>query len=87
MRRVDQYLPALFTIFESFNSQIIDARMIELAGELAEEHVTGLAGDAGEQGMPWRDVGVWTQDQWTFLMGKCLGTMSEFHVVYAFELN
>lgn len=87
MRCVDQYLPALFTIFESFNSHIIDARMIELAGELAEEHVAGLAGDAGEQGMCWRDVGIWTQDQWTFLVGKCLGNMSGFCHMYASHMH
>ena len=78
MRCVDQYLPALFTIFEGFNSHVIDARMIEFAGELSEGHVAGLAGDFGEQGMRWRDVGIWTQDQWTFLIGKCLGYMRKF---------
>lgn len=71
------YIPALFKIWEAFNSAIVDDRMINLVGELSEEHVAGTAGDAGaEGGAPWKDVGIWTQEEWTVLIGKALGSMS-----------
>lgn len=71
------YIPALFRIWEAFNSAIVDDRMINLVGELSEEHVAGTAGDAGpDGGAPWKDVGIWTQDEWTILIGKALGSMS-----------
>ncbi|KAH8120588.1 hypothetical protein DFH11DRAFT_1838384 [Phellopilus nigrolimitatus] len=75
--RPQEYLPVLFTIWEAFNSSIVDDRMIELMGDLAEEHVSGPAGPYGEEcGANWRDVGIWSEDQWTLLMGKCLGSMN-----------
>jgi proteasome activator subunit 4 len=70
------YLPALFAIWEAFNSSIIDDRLLEFAGSLAEEHVAGLNG--GEGGAKWEDVGIWTQAQWNVLIGKGLGSMSMF---------
>lgn len=72
------YLPALFAIWEAFNSNIVDERMIELMSELAEEHVAGLAGPLGEGGSTrWNDVGIWSDKQWVFITGKCLGSMSK----------
>ena len=51
--------------------------MIELMAELAEEHVSGPAGPLGEDGATaWNDVGIWNEQQWIFLAGKCLGSMS-----------
>ncbi|EPQ60983.1 hypothetical protein GLOTRDRAFT_53630 [Gloeophyllum trabeum ATCC 11539] len=71
------YLPPLLKIWEAFNSTVVDDRLLELIGDLSEEHVAGKAGDAGEEGgAEWKDVGIWTQDQWTFLMGKALGSMN-----------
>ncbi|TFK41322.1 hypothetical protein BDQ12DRAFT_768249 [Crucibulum laeve] len=71
------YLPALFKIWEAFNSSIIDDRLLEIMGDLSEEHVAGAAGDSeGEGGAQWHDVGIWTQAQWNFLVGKGLGSMS-----------
>lgn len=71
------YMPALFKIWEAFNSAIVDERMINLVGELSEEYVAGTAGDAGpDGGAPWKDVGIWTEDEWTVLIGKALGSMS-----------
>lgn len=47
-------------------------------GNLAEEHVAGKAGEAGSDGgAEWRDVGIFTDEQFTFLVGKCLNSMSE----------
>lgn len=75
---IQQYLPTLFAIWEAFNSNVIDDRLTELVGDLAEEHVAGTAGVFGtEGGAQWRDVGIWAEDQWTFLMSKCLGSMSK----------
>ena len=46
-------------------------------GDLAEEHVAGIAGDAGEEGgAAWKDVGIWTAAQGNRLIGKGLGSMS-----------
>lgn len=44
--------------------------MLEMLGDLAEEHVVGPA--------EWKDVGLWTEEEWTFIAGKMLGSMSEF---------
>jgi proteasome activator subunit 4 len=73
------YLPVLFKLWEAFNSSVIDERLLELCGDLSEEHVGGLAGDATQEGnAKWQDVGIWTKDQWTLLTGKALGAMSMF---------
>ncbi|EJD04282.1 uncharacterized protein FOMMEDRAFT_167503 [Fomitiporia mediterranea MF3/22] len=75
--RPQDYLPALFSIWETFNSNIVDERMIELMAELAEEHVSGSAGPLGEDGATaWSEVGIWNEQQWIFLAGKCLGSMN-----------
>ena len=72
------YLPVLFELWEAFNSSIIDERLLDLCGELSEEHVSGKSGDAGEEGgAEWKDVGIWSESQWTLLAGKTLGAMSE----------
>lgn len=70
------YLPALFKIWEAFNSSVMDDRLLEMCGELSEEHVSGTAGDAGQGGAPWKDVGIWTESQWATLVGKGLSSIS-----------
>ena len=71
------YLPAIFKVWEAFNSVLLDERLIEFMGELAEEHVAGVAGNAGlEGGAQWKDVGMWSNAEWTALMSKALGSMS-----------
>ena len=70
------YLPALFKIWEAFNSGVIDDRLLEMCGELSEDHVSGTAGDAGQGGAPWKDIGIWTESQWATLVGKSLGSIS-----------
>jgi proteasome activator subunit 4 len=62
------YVPALFKLWQAFNSSVIDDRLLEFFAELAEEHVADETA--------WRDVGMWTEEQWTFLAGKMLGSMS-----------
>ena len=71
------YLPALFKIWEAFNSSVMDDRLLEMCGELSEEHVSGTAGDAGQGGAPWKDVGIWTESQWATLVGKGLSSISK----------
>lgn len=74
------YLPALFKLWEAFNSSIIDDRLLELAGQLSEEHVSGTSGSAGEEGGAlWKDIGLWTHAQWNLLLSKGLGSMSNFY--------
>ncbi|KAH9947705.1 ARM repeat-containing protein [Amylocystis lapponica] len=71
------YLPTLFKLWEAFNSSVVDERLIELCGELAEEHVAGKQGDAGDEGgAEWRDVGIWSESEWTVLAGKALTSMN-----------
>ncbi|KAF4605508.1 hypothetical protein EYR40_004292 [Pleurotus pulmonarius] len=56
--RIDLYLPTIFVLWEAFNSFTVDDRLIELAGDLSEEHV---AGAAKKDGAKWRDVGIWSE--------------------------
>ncbi|KAL4264291.1 BLM10 family protein [Pleurotus pulmonarius] len=71
--RIDLYLPTIFVLWEAFNSFTVDDRLIELAGDLSEEHV---AGAAKKDGAKWRDVGIWSESEWTTLIGKGLGSMN-----------
>lgn len=70
------YLSAIFNIWEAFNSVLVDERLIEFVGELAEEHVAGNAGPEG--GAQWKDVGMWSEKEWTVLISKALGSMSTY---------
>ncbi|KAF5337321.1 hypothetical protein D9611_003207 [Ephemerocybe angulata] len=70
------YLPALFRIWEAFNSSIIDDRMLELCADLSEDHVAGQAGDLGELAPQWKEVGIWSQWEWDFLSAKALGSLN-----------
>ncbi|TFK76811.1 hypothetical protein BDN72DRAFT_829977 [Pluteus cervinus] len=69
------YVPTLFKLWEAFNSSAIDDRLLDVAGELSETHIAGKAGDAGEGGAEWKDIGIWTQAQWDILVGKGLLSM------------
>jgi proteasome activator subunit 4 len=72
------YLPTVFKIWEAFNSSSLDDRLIDFVGELSEEHVAGTAREVGEDGgTQWKDVGIWSETEWTVLMGKALGSMSK----------
>ncbi|KAG9314593.1 hypothetical protein JVU11DRAFT_5396 [Chiua virens] len=70
------YLPVIFKLWEAFNSFSMDDRFLELAGNLAEEHVAGKAGDFGEEGgAQWKDVGIWSEQEWTLLVSKGFESM------------
>ena len=72
------HLPTVFKLWEAFNSSVVDDRFVELCGELAEEHIAGQFGDAGLEGAAeWKAVGIWSEAEWTFLIGKTLGSMSK----------
>lgn len=73
-RHIDQYMPIIFKLWEAFNSSVLDDRFLDLAGELSERHVGGTVGTEG--GAPWKDVGIWTDDEWNFLVGKGLGSLN-----------
>jgi proteasome activator subunit 4 len=71
------YLPTIFKVWEAFNSSLLDERLIEFVGDLSEEHVAGTSGKVGvEGGAQWKDIGIWSESEWTVLMGKALGSMS-----------
>ena len=74
--QIDHYVSSLFKIWEAFNSNVTDERLIELCGELSEEHVTGTSVDE-YRGTRWKDVGIWTEAEWTVLVGKALESMSK----------
>ncbi|KAJ7071512.1 hypothetical protein C8F01DRAFT_1110832 [Mycena amicta] len=70
------YFPTLISFCKGFNSTILDERILELAGELSEEHVAGAAGPAGEEGgASWKDIGIYTEADWNFIVGKGLTSM------------
>ena len=71
----EEYLPAVFAIWEAFNSRLVDQRFVELVGCLAEEYVQGSKDGDSTQ---WKDVGMFTKDQWTFLMGKLMSTLGKW---------
>ena len=77
--RPSDYMDVLFKIWEAFNSNVIDERFLEFFGNLAEEHVAGLANPDG--GVPWKDVGIWTSEQWSILISKCIPSMGMFQHV------
>ncbi|KAL0950801.1 hypothetical protein HGRIS_007566 [Hohenbuehelia grisea] len=66
----DLYLPTIFALWEGFNSNVLDDRFLHLAGELSEEQSVGV-GRVAE----FKDVGIWSEMQWTKLVGKCLTSM------------
>ncbi|KAF5375146.1 hypothetical protein D9758_000062 [Tetrapyrgos nigripes] len=70
------YMPALFKVWEAFNSAVLDDRLLELAGELSQEHVAGAFGDNREGNAKWKDVGIWSEKEWNMLVVKGLGSMN-----------
>jgi proteasome activator subunit 4 len=72
------YVPPLFKLWEAFNSNVTDERLIEMCGELSEEHVAGKSSATIDSswGAEWKDIGIWTEAEWTVLVGKALGSMS-----------
>lgn len=74
----DSYLPAIFKIWEGFNSAFIDERFMELAGDLSRDHIAGPEGQYGNDGTAqWKDVGIWSNEQWNLLASKGLNMMSK----------
>ncbi|KAJ8084329.1 Proteasome activator BLM10 [Marasmius tenuissimus] len=64
------YIPTLFKLWQAFNSSVLDDRLLELAGQLSREHVTGA------EGIQWKDVGIWSESEWELLIVKALGSMN-----------
>jgi proteasome activator subunit 4 len=73
----DTYLPVVFKIWEGFNSAFIDERFMELAGNLSRDHISGPDDQYGSEGAArWKDVGIWSNQQWNTLTSKGLNMMS-----------
>jgi proteasome activator subunit 4 len=62
------YVPALFALWRAFNSSVIDDRLLEFFADIAEEQA--------ESADEWREIGLWTEAEWTFLSSKMLNSMS-----------
>jgi proteasome activator subunit 4 len=72
------YMPMFFKLWEAFNSHIVDDRLLEICGELSEEHISGVHDDMPEESVAeWKDVGIWSEAEWTVLATKALSAMSE----------
>lgn len=72
----DAYIPAVFKIWEAFNSASLDEKFMELAGDLSRDHISGPEGRYGSEGAArWKDVGIWTDEQWNLLTSKGLNMM------------
>ena len=67
------YLPVIFKLWEAFNSFSMDDRFLELAGDLAEEHIAGNFGEEGSA--QWKDVGIWSAQEWSLLVSKGFESM------------
>jgi proteasome activator subunit 4 len=75
---VHLYIPVLFKLWRAFNSSVLDERLIELMGDLADEH-------AQTEGN-WKDIGMWTDDEWTFMAAKMLDSMSMYHPDFMYDV-
>ncbi|KAG2062138.1 hypothetical protein BDR06DRAFT_978583 [Suillus hirtellus] len=81
------YLPVIFRIWEAFNSHIMDDRFLEFAGILAEEHVAGKEGLAGEEGgAAWKDIGIWTQEEWLMLVSKGIESLCFLAKLFVYSM-
>ncbi|KAK7678491.1 hypothetical protein QCA50_018552 [Cerrena zonata] len=70
------YMPTFFRLWETFNSSITDDRLFDLCGVLSEEFVAGKSGDAGEAAADYKDVGIWSEAEWSILIGHTLNPMN-----------
>jgi proteasome activator subunit 4 len=69
------YLPILFKLWEALNSSQLDERLLDIFATLSQEHVAGAS--AGIDGAtPWKDVGIFTNEQWSRISRACLVAMS-----------
>ena len=61
------------------NSSVIDDRIIELLAQLAEMRVTENSDEAANDSkLKWNDVGIFSLQQWTTLVNKCLGSFRKY---------
>ena len=72
-----RWLPAMFRIWESFRSALVDDQMLDLLARLAREHVErpGVREDGRNSPPPagvWRETGIFTDAQFALIMTKCL---------------
>lgn len=77
------YLPFFMRLWEGFNSSVADDRFLDLLGALSERHVAGHLGPDGQEGNArWKEVGIFTTDEWNFLVSKALGSMRKYIQLY-----
>ena len=50
--------------------------MLEIIGNLAIEHMGKDNDHDHDGGVRWKDIGIFSEPQWTALVGKCLGSFS-----------
>ncbi|KAG9016679.1 hypothetical protein FRB90_002543, partial [Tulasnella sp. 427] len=71
------YLPFMFKSWEAFHSYTIEDSMLSQFASLSVAHVAGTASEYGPEGsFAWRDVGIYSDAEWSMIMRACLSSMS-----------
>ncbi|SRR5258708_6854619 len=73
---IQLYLPIFFRIWEAFNSTQLDERMLDISASLVQECV--CAELESSSGSIWRDVGIFTTEQWAKICRTALVSMRTY---------
>lgn len=77
-RKYPQVWPVSYLYSLKTNSSAIDDRIIELLSQLAEKRVTTKPEDVPqEEWTTLKDVGIFSLEQWTIVVNKCLGSFRQ----------
>lgn len=53
--------------------------MISQFAALSVAHVAGTASEYGPEGsLPWKDVGIYSENEWDMIMRACLASLSAY---------
>ncbi|WFD01127.1 Proteasome activator BLM10 [Malassezia yamatoensis] len=68
------WLPVMFRLWETFKSSLFDDQMLDLLARLAEHQANASLSTRTDSSTscPWKDVGLFTDDQYALIMTKCL---------------
>lgn len=67
LSKPDEWLPALFQLWETFKSSLFDDQMLDLLARLAELHVMEPHSTS-----KWSETGIFSDEQFALIMTKCL---------------
>ncbi|KAH8929547.1 hypothetical protein BT69DRAFT_1292546 [Atractiella rhizophila] len=75
---IELVLPVVFRLWEAFNTRIWDEQWLDLcarAGERVAKNEAEESGREGKDGEGWKDVGIFSEEQWEFICTKLLRGM------------